>query len=79
MTLYAKSLQTPQEHVNQEVVGDYVTARHFVEVTVLSFPHLCVCVCVFTWGENRTVSAVSVSNRKVERGVEDEKEGDSKS
>lgn len=37
---------------------------------MLLFPQVCVCVYM---GENRTVSAVSVSSRKVEGGKEDEK------
>lgn len=60
-----QSLQKPQPHVKLEVVRDYVTARHFVQITMLLFPNLC--VCIFVWvclcvRENRTVSALTVSS-----------------
>lgn len=51
-----------------------------LEAAVLSILQLCVCVslCVYV-GENRTVTAVSVSGRKVQKGEEGEKRADRKS
>lgn len=44
----------PQEHVKREVLGDYVTARHFVEATLLSFSQLYMCVCIYS-GEGERI------------------------